>query len=232
MALRWKALALAAIPPLLYVVLRAFIPDQYRLSQPLDVRRGTPLVQPLPSASSSTVKDLMEQPEALFQSQFALMELNRYLYRQLRMEKGDNFLNAIREYVSEHMQIEEDGGRIAVVYTGDDLRVGRNLIGYFARQLLVRVGGPGPSSLPAVTQLSERSLWRPDRLVPLLWITIGSLAVVLMVLTILEWADPSLKTVRQTARYLELEVLGVIPDLQRLDGMLARSQASGESKGA
>lgn len=232
MVLRWKAVALAVVPPLLYAVLRAIVPDQYRVTQPLDLRSDMPLVQPLPAASSSTVKDLIAQQDALFQNQITLMELNRFLYRQLRVGQGDNALNAIREYVEEHMRLETDGsGRAVVVYAGDDSHVGRNLVAYFARQVLVRVGGPGPATLPAVTQLTERSLWRPERLVPLLWITIGSLLVVLMILIILEWADPSLKTVRQTARYLDLEVLGVVPDLQRLDRVFAPSQGAGVAKG-
>ena len=67
---------------------------------------------------------------------------------------------------------------------------------------------------------AHRTLWRPERLVPLVLITFISLIGVLMVLVLLEWSDPSFKSERQVAQYLELPILGSLPNLNKISASL------------
>jgi capsular polysaccharide biosynthesis protein len=43
-----------------------------------------------------------------------------------------------------------------------------------------------------------------------------SLSGILVLLVIFEWSDPSLKSERQVAQYLELPILGSLPDLNKI----------------
>ena len=77
------------------------------------------------------------------------------------------------------------------------------------------------SSRPAATEGAmriheHRTFWRPDRLLPALEILAGALVIWLILAGFVELADPSLKTERQVSRYLDLPVIGAMPDLDQL----------------
>jgi hypothetical protein len=61
-----------------------------------------------------------------------------------------------------------------------------------------------------------RSVWRPGRLPTVLMLLISSAAIILIWLGVLEWTDPSFKSERQVARYLQAPILGSLPHLDRL----------------
>ena len=74
-----------------------------------------------------------------------------------------------------------------------------------------------PAAPEGEMRIQEHStFWRPDRLFP----SVGILAVALVLWFILagfaEWTDPSFKTERQVSRYLDLPVIGAMPDLDPL----------------
>ena len=62
----------------------------------------------------------------------------------------------------------------------------------------------------------HRIFWRSDRLLPAAVILAGSLVLWLILAGFVEWADPSFKSERQISRYLDLPVIGVMPDLEPL----------------
>jgi capsular polysaccharide biosynthesis protein len=72
----------------------------------------------------------------------------------------------------------------------------------------------------------HRTLWRHERLVPLALITFISLIGVLIVLAVLEWSDPSFKSERQVAQYLDLPILGSLPDLNKISAALNMKRES------
>jgi hypothetical protein len=61
----------------------------------------------------------------------------------------------------------------------------------------------------------------------LLWIALASAALLAALAILVEWCNPSLKTVRQAARCLQLPVAGVIPDLERIEAKLASGGGRG-----
>jgi hypothetical protein len=71
--------------------------------------------------------------------------------------------------------------------------------------------------LPPVVYLlvvEQRTFWRSDRL--LLGILAGALMLWFILAGFVELADPSFKSERQISRYLDLPVIGVMPDLNPL----------------
>lgn len=73
---------------------------------------------------------------------------------------------------------------------------------------------PASVSPPGAIQISPvRALWRPERTLPAVSIFILSFLLILILIGIREWTDPSFKSERQVARYLGLPVLGAMPDL-------------------
>jgi hypothetical protein len=62
----------------------------------------------------------------------------------------------------------------------------------------------------------HRTFWRHDRLLPLLGILTGALMLWFILAGFVELADPAFKSERQISRYLDLPVIGVMPDLDPL----------------
>jgi hypothetical protein len=68
-----RSLLFVLVPPLLYILFRAIVPDQYRIIQEVPVRQDAPLVQASPAAPARTVADLLSSPAILFEDQIGLM---------------------------------------------------------------------------------------------------------------------------------------------------------------
>jgi hypothetical protein len=62
----------------------------------------------------------------------------------------------------------------------------------------------------------HRSFWRADRLFPSVGILAGALLLWFILAGFVELADPAFKSERQISRYLDLPVIGVMPDLDPL----------------
>jgi hypothetical protein len=79
-----------------------------------------------------------------------------------------------------------------------------------------------PAALGGEVQVQEhRSLWRSDRLFPTTVILLTTLLIWCIAAGIAEWMDPSFSTERQVSRYLNIPVVGVVPNMvpliQRLE---------------
>lgn len=220
MALRKKTLILVFVPGLLYLAFSAIVPEQYRVSHEFKAGPQTALRHAAVSGAG-TLGDLLARPDTLFENPAVLGDLSKRLWRVMPFDRGADLNSSVHAYVQDHMRLESVGpSSVAVVYAGRELPVGRMLANFYAQQLIQQLDAPGLrlSILPDV-ELS-RALWRCERLVPAVWITVFSLFVLLLIVILIEWMDPSLKTVRQASRYLEVPVLGFIPDLQRLNEVL------------
>jgi hypothetical protein len=74
-----------------------------------------------------------------------------------------------------------------------------------------------PAALGGEMQVLEhRSMWRMDRLFPAMVILLVSLMIWCIAAGIAEWMDPSFSTERQVSRYLNIPVVGVVPNMSPL----------------
>jgi hypothetical protein len=126
-----------------------------------------------------------------------------------------------------------DTTTLRLSYIGKDARLGRILVAFYTERLMKRIAdgwtrtnGAATSSpfaiQPAGTIITvgTRSIWSADRWLPTGIVLFLSTLGVLVLIAIFEITDPSFKSERQMARYLELPVLGTLPDADSLTGTL------------
>jgi hypothetical protein len=74
--------------------------------------------------------------------------------------------------------------------------------------------GNKPATLVGELQIQEhRALWRSERIMPSGVILLVSLLIWCIAAGIAEWLDPSFSTERQVSRYLNIPVVGVVPNM-------------------
>jgi hypothetical protein len=84
-----------------------------------------------------------------------------------------------------------------------------------------RVPDIRPASIAGEAAIKEfRAMWRAERLGPFLMILALSIIAMGIAAAVVEWSDPSFKSVRQAARYLNIPVLGVVPNLEEVEGRM------------
>jgi hypothetical protein len=78
------------------------------------------------------------------------------------------------------------------------------------------------ATLGARDLLAQHAVWRPERFPVAVLVFVASLVFMMLVFAFLEWADPSFKSERQVARYLDVPILGSIPNLDNLPQALIK----------
>lgn len=235
-------LLLALVPVATFVLTAAATPDRFLVTKDLTADHQAPVSVPSHPLRTTTMTDVLTDPQDLFLDRFALTMLKERLEADMP-ELGLDTLAAVRGRVSQTMSLQGVGENgVRVTFQGQNRDLGRELVGYYAQRLQDRVreghqrltrnrnvsaaqAQPGDLS-PLVAPLGsiqveeQRSLWRGERAVPALIFFILSLSVVVLILLAMEWSDPSFKTERQAARYLGLPILGTLPDIQDMSRSL------------
>lgn len=223
---RQKLLLSVLIVPYLYIVVSAILPDRFIVTQGLVISDDAPVasaVNPLGFKSFGVIKNA---PEDFFENQFDVANSTRMVVSNY-YEKYSSKI--IKESISDCSFVTGDEeNKVQIMYEGKYLELGRILVSYYADRLLIKAqeGLYRSRTTPAknvktaidgdlqVTKL--RSIWRSDRLSPLIVSIVISILIVFSLLCFLEWSDPSLKSERQVARYTGLPILGAVPDLNKV----------------
>lgn len=228
----WGLLVLLAL--VLYLVFATYDDVTYRVSQNFSLSSDD-----IPVAASSSPIDtirlnqLVANPDLLFLDGFAITQLTRKLgldddYRGL---SGDQ---EVRGVVHTSMALSPaDATTLRLSYVGKDARLGSILVSFYTDRLVKRIAdgwtrtkGTATSSpfafqpAGAIVTVGSRSIWNADRWLPAVVVLLLSTLGVLVLIGVLEITDPSFKSERQMARYLELPVLGTLPDADSLAGTL------------
>ena len=170
---------------------------------------------------------------------YAVRKLYTKLYVGTAVYRADGQYRNLLEMIKNYMSIEMPSENIAIIaFYGRDKAIGQTLVSYYANRLIQK-GKEGllrskykesSFKLPVLMgnmEINEhRTLRRPERLIPLVLIAFISLIGVLMVLAVLEWSDSSFKSERQVAQYLELPILGSLPDLNKISAALHSNSES------
>lgn len=218
---------LAFLMPGLYLLSAAITPDRHQVWQ--DVR--LPLETPFTSASFNNVAEVVDAQAIFFRDNF---DVNRY-FNLTEADVGQlepKHYRNVTAAVSNDITLSYDRGIARISYLGKDAEMGKRLVDYYAHGL-VRKAREGismsgmhiarerhPERMGTIETKPLRALWRPDRFLPLLFLFIASVLAVMALIAALEWNDAALKSERQIARYVNLPVLGSLPDLNKVSQAL------------
>lgn len=221
---------LVLLLPLLYLIYAALVDVRINLTQQLSYSSGDlPVAASNSPTGSFRLEQIIEHPDLVFLDEFALIQLDRKL-STLDELVGSSSQIELPSLIVETMTLTDQGDdKLALGYEGSNPLLGNILVGFYTDRL-VRKASEGMLRgrandeqaahflrLAGEIQASEsRDWWRNDRLpVAILLLALSSLGLFLIIV-VLEMLDPSFKSERQMARYLEVPVLGSMPDINRL----------------
>ena len=220
-------LLLILLPPVFYLVASAGTADLFSIKQKISVSKHAVLISG--QGRLEGIKDIVSRQAEFFLNNFAVRKLYTELYPGTAVYRtGLQFQNLLRT-IKDNMSIKMPTEDIAmIIFYGKDKEIGQTLVNFYSQRFIQKIKeglarSPHKESnmkLPVLVGNLEinlyRSLWRSERLVPLMLIGFISLSVILVILVICEWSDPSFKSERQVAQYLELPILGSLPDLNKV----------------
>jgi len=215
-------LLLVFIPVGGYLIVAASMEDQFVISQEVHLKETTAVALGPKPGEMVVLSELYKRAQDFFETNFAMLLLKRHLTNEgfLRPEEDQNV--PLKRRVEDEMRLARSPqGYALILYQGRDRDLGAAMVQFFARRLAIQARMPGTkrdpeASLGAVEIVGKRALWRSYRWIPLLWVLAVSLGIALIVTGIVEWFNPSFKSERDAARYLDLPVLGSLPDLSRI----------------
>lgn len=240
---RRPALLLAAfIPLLVFLLVTGLSCDRFGVSLELPLAGATPL-----AVRSSPVAVVSVADFAAEGSRFFTEELTPGAWRRLSVRcpaAGRYDIEARRQWVelinSLRLTYDDAGGRVTIGYEGPDLELGRALTAFSAERLLARAragrqrrerypGAGGEHHADSALQeivigkakiKRYRAWWRAERLPAAAASLVLPLVLILVLSGYLEFTHPAFKSGRQAARYLDLPILGTLPDLDALSTLL------------
>lgn len=228
-------LLLIALIPCLYLLFMAYQTDRFTVWQALSIPQDAPVALVTSPVGYQSLSDIVDNQESFFRNNYIVTMLLQETFGNTSMAWSGKEAADLIESVRNDMSIVISGnGRPQIQYNGKDKKTGEILVGYYANRLLRQtLEGYTRSSANEVIPLSisgpietigHKALWRNDRLVPLMSIFLLSLAGVMFMIWAMEWSDPSFKSERQMGRYLDLPVLGYIPDLNKVTHKMKQKQ--------
>lgn len=234
------------IPPIAYLALKAYIPYTYTLTQDFVTEKQTVFAFGPNPLDIVQLQEIKNNSDILFTDRLALMDLRNHLLIKEAVHRPEwtswlpsKFNLFVQRSLHQNVSLQDkDGNRISLVYEGPDKELGQAMISFYAQRLIHGAQRAKERSLVEVTvnqaptqgqsafagialdgqvQVSaSRLLYHPDRLGPALWVLFVSALVFLGLVWLMEYARPKLYTPRQTARSLNIRVLGQLPDLNKL----------------
>ena len=228
-------LLLILLPPFFYLIVSAGTADRLYIQQKISVTKD--LVLASGQGRLEGIKEIVSRSDEFFLNNFAVRKLYTELYPGTAVYRSGLQFRNLLEIIKDNMSIKMPTENMAmIIFYGKDKEIGQTLVSYYSQRFVQKVKeglarSPNKESNVKIPVLlgnleikAYRSLWRSERLVPLLLITFISLSVILVILVILEWSDPSLKSERQIAQYLEVPILGSLPDLNKVAAALNKQK--------
>lgn len=219
-------LLLAFVPPAVYLVASATVPDRFVVRQKVSLS-GNNLIALSPRPGDlKALSELVSVPQHFFLNKFALVLLGKRLDMGMEGEKE----------VENCLTLAMVGDKAVISYDGSDRRRGQAMVEFYAQRLINQARdwlkmnrkgsdrkGAVPKLLGEITILEDRSPWRSNRLLPSVCLFFGSLLIIVIIIALAAWFTPSFRSERHMADYLKVPILGTSPDLKHLMGALKRT---------
>jgi hypothetical protein len=217
------------VPPVTFLTVTALVPSQFLINQTINISNDTPVAIMTSPIGTRPVQEFITHPEKLFLNPFALKALYTDLHHGTGDWRSDPQFRMLAATVQQHMMLRQsDGHTIQVNYSGPDRQLGNTMVGFYSERLVRNAlegiqrsrTVPEPAQIPKIT--SAATISAQNRFLPPMYFlsflqtVLASLLGALILAAILEFRDPSFKSERQMAEYLELPILGSFPNLNRV----------------
>ena len=232
-------LLLILVPPFVFLVLSAIRSDRFSIKQDISISKDSPVALASGPIGLEQMEKIASHPYDFFQNNFAVRKLYTNLYAGTAVYRADRQFRILLDTIKDGMSLTMPSENIVrITYHGKDQKIGQALVSYYSQRLVLKAKeglsrSEHRDSKRIVPKLmggkeveEHHALWRIERLLPFVIICIVSLMGVLVLLGLLEWSDQSLKTERQVARYLELPIIGSLPDLNKISAALVAKRSN------
>ncbi|MCK4816782.1 hypothetical protein KA005_13510, partial [bacterium] len=231
-------LPFALIPPLVYLGVSASLPDRFSIYQDISISQDATFPVPTSPVGIMPISKIISNPADFFLDKHAIKGISEMLSAGTTTGQDSTLLRTFIDKIEAEMSLDMvTAKKIRIAYYGTDQSSGKKLVAYYSKRLLKKADEGarrsrlhGPKRRLAQREVAsstadflgrtetreERALWRADRSLPAMQILILSLIALLSLIGVIEFIDPSFKSERQVARYLELRGLGALPDLNKL----------------
>jgi hypothetical protein len=237
-------LPLVLVPLAVFLLIAGVRPDRFTITRVLQVNPENPVAVTTSPVDTVTLRSLVAMSEGFFADRLALAGWRRTAETDPDLSGYDFHDTSTLRSVLGSLSLQLDGqGHCEISYLGSDPKLGTKLVNYYTDRLLSRLragfyrqvaapGGQGQLKLPEHLQLSQtvlkrnehRAWWRADRLPLALVALLLPLVAFMVFVGFREFLDPSFKSGRQAARYLDLPILGFMPPLDPIVRNLERSK--------
>lgn len=230
-------LLLILLPPLLYLLFGAMHYDRFSVNQSISISKDTPVAHSTTGAGITKIEKIISNPDIFFLNNYAVRQLYTTLYAGTAVYRADRQFRTLLDTVRNTMSFKAPTGNLVTIsYYGSDERMGRILVGYFSQRLMskAREGiarsrvklqeNEMPTMTGSINVEKYRAFWRGDRTVPFVLTAFFSVIAILVLLGVLEWSDPSFKSERQVAQYIDLPIIGSLPNLNKIYAVLKKTE--------
>lgn len=240
----WAFLAL--LPAIIFMVYKALSPDLFEVSQDLSLTADAPVALTASPTDFQPVSWFLKHQDEFFLDTYTLRALNSQLNPESLLDQKNNQALPSIKVIRECMSLQSTANNnTRVTYAGKDKALGQQLVDFYAKRLVkkaeegikrsalqTQAAMPGDSaqknqllkekasSVITTTGDSvvyeQNAFWRQNRLLPAVgWLIAGLILFVCAVLFV-ETLDTSFKSERQVAAFLQLPILGTLPNLNKI----------------
>jgi hypothetical protein len=230
-------LLLILLPPLLYLLLGAMHYDRFSINQSISISKDTPVALSAAGGGITKIEKIISNPDIFFQNNYAVRQLYTNLYAGTAVYQADRQFRTLLDTVRSTLSFTSPTGNLLTInYYGPNERMGRILVGYFSQRLMSKAREGIARSrvklkeneMPALTGVinveKNRAIWRAERTVPFVLTAFFSMIAILVLIGVLEWSDPSFKSERQVAQYIDLPIIGSLPNLNKIYAALGTTE--------
>jgi len=234
----WYWLIIALIPLAAYLLTTGLKPDRFTISRTFTINRDYPVAVTTSPVDTVSIGSLATTPELFFTDRLALSSWRRFAENSPDLVQYNFKDKQTRFSMIKALSLSLDQKEtLKISYHGPDANLGIKLVNYYTERLLkrlragfhrqaARVAGKKEFRPPQMLQLDKtkftkfehHSWWRFDRSGPAAIALLVPFTIVLILIGFKEFTDPSFKSGRQAARYLNLPILGFFPSLEPILG--------------
>ena len=226
-------LFLIPVLPILYLVFASVGADRFAIKQKVSISKDLPVALASSPVGFKSAIDIIFAPEIFFQNSFAMNKLFQDTSGGILPAWSEKQSIEVIQSVRNDMSIKMVGNNMAQIeFYGKNQQIGESLVNFYSTRLVqkaregidrsnIAISSDQTPKLAGNMQVVEyRAFWRPERLMPFVQLTVLSIFAVLFFMGVREWNDSSFKSERQLGRYLNIPVLGSVPDINRVSDMI------------